>query len=172
MSAPARRPPATNPHGPRHDGQHEHHDPDQPQSHVQGQGHDPSGASSVPTPALGSTTQVPVLGWGWVCFALLLLAGQAVLLVIATWTLAVATQNHWRITIALDLAVLVRLVGDALVLCEWACTATAWLPTFPSWLPPLDAPDPFADWAWPVGTALAALVLAALSAMALQPPTP
>ena len=104
--------------------------------------------------------------------ALLLLAGQAVLLVIGTWTLAQATQHHWWLTFALDLAVLARLVADAIVLGEWACTAARWLPTFPSWLPPLDAPDPFADWTWPVGAALAVLGLAILSAIALQPPTP
>jgi hypothetical protein len=70
----------------------------------------------------------PQTAWGWACWVALLLGGQAVLLVICTWTLAAAISHGWLLPLLLALGLLARLVPDALRLAEWACAARSWTP--------------------------------------------
>jgi len=69
-----------------------------------------------------------VPSWQWASLAALLLGGQAILLVLTTWTLATSANHAWPIPILLSLGLLARLVPDALRLAEWAATATTWTP--------------------------------------------
>ena len=94
----------------------------------------------------------PVPGWQWASLVAVLLGGQAVLLVLTVWTLAVSASHGWAIPSVLALGLLVRLVPDALKLADWAATAT-------SWTPPIDRRIH-------LGIAVAALVLANLVAIA------
>jgi hypothetical protein len=69
-----------------------------------------------------------VPSWQWASLVALLLGGQAILLVLTTWTLATSANHAWSIPILLALGLLARLVPDALRLAEWAATAQAWTP--------------------------------------------
>jgi hypothetical protein len=97
-------------------------------------------------------TDWPVPSWQWASLVAVLLGGQAVLLVLTTWTLAVSASHGWPTPIVLALGLLARLVPDALKLAEWAATAQ-------TWTPPVDRH-------LHLGIAIAALVLATLVAIA------
>ncbi len=94
----------------------------------------------------------PVPGWQWASLVALLLGGQAILLVLTTWTLATSANHAWPMPILLALGLLARLVPDALRLAEWAATASAWSPPV--------------DLRLHLGTATTALALAVLVAIA------
>ncbi len=70
----------------------------------------------------------PIPGWQWACLVALLLGGQAVLLLLTTWTLATSASHAWPTPIVLALGLLARLVPDTLRLAEWAATAQTWTP--------------------------------------------
>jgi len=93
-----------------------------------------------------------VPSWQWASLVALLLGGQAILLILTTWTLAVSANHAWPMPILLALGLLARLVPDALKLAEWAATAS-------SWTPPVDQRLHLA-------TVIVALVLAVLVAIA------
>jgi len=82
----------------------------------------------------------------------LLLGGQAVLLVTATWTLAAASSHGWVLPVLLTLGLLAKQVPDTLRLAQWAVAAQ-------SWTPPVDQRIH-------LGVATATLVLAVLVAIA------
>jgi hypothetical protein len=86
---------------------HEHHDPDPPTA-------DPA------------EQQLP--GWQWASLVAVLLGGQAVLLMLTTWTLATAFGHGWVLPGLLCLGLLARLVPDTLKLAEWAAAAHTWTP--------------------------------------------
>jgi hypothetical protein len=117
---------------------HEHHDNDQP--------------TATPADADEQQADWPVPGWQWAGLAAVLLGGQAVLLVLTTWTLAASTSHGWPTPIILALGLLARLIPDTLKLAEWAATAQ-------TWTPPVDRH-------LHLGVAIAALVLANLVALA------
>jgi hypothetical protein len=94
----------------------------------------------------------PVPGWQWASLVAVLLGGQAILLVLTTWTLATSASHGWATPIVLALGLLARLVPDTLKLAEWAATAH-------SWTPPVDQH-------LHLGIAITALVLANLVAIA------
>jgi hypothetical protein len=94
----------------------------------------------------------PIPGWQWASLVAVLLGGQAVLLVLTTWTLATSASHGWPMPILLCLGLLARLVPDTLKLAAWAATAH-------SWTPPVDRH-------LHLGIAIAALVLANLVALA------
>ncbi len=94
----------------------------------------------------------PIPSWQWACWVTLLLGGQTVLLVVTTWTLAVASSHGWVLPVLLTVGLLAKLVPDTLRLGEWAVAAT-------TWTPPVDRHLHLA-------VAVAALVLAVLVAIA------
>ena len=94
----------------------------------------------------------PIPGWQWASLVATLLGGQAVVLVLTTWTLATSASHAWPTPILLALSLLVRLLPDTLKLAAWAATAH-------SWTPPVDQRIH-------LGIAVAALVLANLVAFA------
>ncbi len=112
---------------------HEHHDTDPPTTTEQ------QAAGQLP-------------GWQWASLVAVLIGGQAVLLVLTTWTLATAFGHGWVLPILLALGLLARLVPDTLKLAEWAAAAH-------SWTPPVDRHLHLA-------VAIAALMLANLVAIA------
>jgi hypothetical protein len=61
-----------------------------------------------------------------------LLIGHAVVLIITVWTLSTTTRYHWWFGITATLALLTRLVPDALELFDWACHGAQ------TWRPPVD----------------------------------
>jgi hypothetical protein len=69
-----------------------------------------------------------VPSWQWASLVALLLGGQAILLVLTTWTLATGANHLWPMPIILALGLLARLVPDALRLAEWADIAKGWTP--------------------------------------------
>jgi hypothetical protein len=83
-----------------------------------------------PTAALDShdAPSWSVPSWQWASLVALLLGGQAILLVLTTWTLATSANHAWPMPILLALGLLARLVPDALRLAEWAATASSWTP--------------------------------------------
>jgi len=91
-------------------------------------------------------------GWQWASLVVVLLGGQAVLLVLTTWTLATAFGHGWVLPILLALGLLARLVDGTLKLAEWAASAK-------TWIPPVDRH-------LHLGIAITALVLANLVAIA------
>jgi hypothetical protein len=110
--------------------------------------------SQQPTAAADPNQQTdwPIPGWQWASLVAVLLGGQAVLLVLTTWTLAASASHGWATPIILCLGLLARLVPDTLKLAAWAATAH-------SWTPPVDRHVH-------LGIAIAALVLANLVALA------
>lgn len=116
---------------------HEHHDTDPPTAAAA----EPNKESAWPLP-----------GWQWASLVAVLLGGQAVLLVLTTWTLVTSASHGWPLPIVLALGLLARLVPDTLKLAAWAATAH-------SWTPPVDRH-------LHLGIANAALVLAILVAIA------
>ncbi len=117
---------------------HDHNDTDPPTA---------TAADPIEQQAAG---QLP--GWQWASLVVVLLGGQAVLLVLTTWTLATAFGHGWVLPILLALGLLARLVPDTLKLAAWAASAT-------TWIPPVDRH-------LHLGIAIAALVLANLVAIA------
>jgi hypothetical protein len=117
--------------------QHEHDDPDPPTATAVGH---------------GKQSVWPIPSWQWASLVILLLGGQAVLLVLTIWTLAASATHLWVTAIMLALGLLARLVPDALKLAEWAATAH-------TWQPPIDRHIH-------LGITIAVLVLAILVAIA------
>ena len=116
----------------------------------------PPPPSSGPQPtATINSQQAPgwaVPSWQWASLVALLLGGQAILLILTTWTLAVSANHAWPMPILLALGLLARLVPDALRLAEWAATAQRWTPPV--------------DQRLHLATALVSLALAVLVAIA------
>jgi len=139
--------------------QQQQHDTDQPPT-----GTDPSNPTQPTQPQPGGPEPTataepnpqqsawPIPSWQWASVVAVLLGGQAVLLVLTTWTLAVSASHGWATPIVLTLGLLARLIPDALKLAEWAATAQ-------TWTPPVDRHIH-------LGIAIAALVLATLVAIA------
>ncbi len=123
--------------------------PDQPPQAEPG-GQPPAASAADPNP---HQADWPVPGWQWASLVAVLLGGQAVLLVLTTWTLAISASHAWPMTIVLALGLLARLIPDALKLAEWAATAQ-------TWTPPVDRH-------LHLGITIAALVLANLVAIAI-----
>jgi len=120
-------------------------------------GPDPGGPDQPTHPHATATapddqSEWPVPGWQWASLVAVLLGGQAVLLVLTTWTLATAFGHGWVLPILLCLGLLARLVPDTLKLAAWAAAAH-------SWTPPVDRH-------LHLGVAIAALILANLVAIA------
>jgi hypothetical protein len=93
-------------------------------------GHDPTSATSATSataPATDTRSPFPPLAW-----VALLLGGHGMVLLIAIFTAATTVQHHWWFAATATLALLTRLVPDALELTEWACGGA------PTWLPPVD----------------------------------
>jgi hypothetical protein len=120
--------------------------PTQPQPHSQ----PPTATAADPNQQRSDDWPIP--GWQWASLVAILLGGQAVLLLLTTWTLATASSHGWATPIVLTLGLLARLVPDTLKLAAWAATAH-------SWTPPVDRHIH-------LGIAVAALVLANLVAIA------
>jgi hypothetical protein len=97
-------------------------------------------------------TEQQLPGWQWASLVAVLLGGQAVLLVLTTWTLATSASHGWVLPILLTLGLLARLIPDTLTLAAWAATAH-------TWTPPVDRH-------LHLGVAITALVLANLVAIA------
>src|SRR6266545_1858832 len=123
----------------------------------------PEGAFPMPTPdppagphptadPSAQQSDSPIPGWQWASLVAVLLGGQAVLLVLTTWTLATSASHGWATPIVLALGLLARLVPDTLKLTAWAATAQ-------TWTPPVDRHIH-------LGITIAALVLANLAAIA------
>jgi hypothetical protein len=127
-------------------------DPSNPDQPTRPEPHSPQPAATAADPDQQRSEDWPILGWQWASLVAVLLGGQAVLLVLTTWTLATGASHGWPTPIVLALGLLVRLVPDALKLAEWAATAH-------SWTPPVDRH-------LHLGIAIAALVLANLVALA------
>jgi len=68
----------------------------------------------------------PIPGWQWASLVAVLLGGQAVVLVLTTWTAATSASHGWPLPVLLALCLLVRLVPDTLTLAAWAASATTW----------------------------------------------
>ncbi len=117
--------------------------------------HEREDTDQPPATTAGPTEQQsdgPIPCWQWASLVAVLLGGQAVLLVLTTWTLAISASHAWPMTIVLALGLLARLIPDALKLAEWAATAQ-------TWTPPVDRH-------LHLGITIAALVLANLVAIA------
>ena len=127
-------------------------DPSNPDQPTRPEPHRPPPAATAADPNQQRSDDGPVPGWQWASLVAVLLGGQAVLLVLTTWTLAAASSHGWPTTIILALGLLARLVPDTLKLAEWAAAAR-------SWTPPVDRH-------LHLGIAIAALVLANLVAIA------
>lgn len=112
----------------------------------------PPSSGPQPTATVDPDQAWRVPSWQWASLVALLLGGQAILLILTTWTLAVSANHAWPMPILLALGLLARLVPDALRLAEWAATAT-------TWTPPVDQRLHLA-------TALVSLALAVLVAIA------
>jgi hypothetical protein len=128
--------------------QSQHEDGDQP-TREPGSPDQPGATAAAPD---DQPSEWPIPGWQWACLVAVLLGGQAILLVLTTWTLASSASHGWPAPIVLALGLLGRLIPDTLSLAEWAATAT-------SWTPPVDRTIH-------LGVAVAALVLANLVALA------
>jgi len=102
-------------------------DPSSPGQPTQPQpgGPQPTATAAEPNP---QQADWPVPSWQWASLVVVLLGGQAVLLVLTTWTLATSASHGWATPIVLALGLLARLVPDALKLAEWAATAQTWTP--------------------------------------------
>jgi hypothetical protein len=88
----------------------------------------PPSSGPEPTATVDPDQAWGVRGWQWASLVALLLGGQAILLILTTWTLAVSANHAWPMPILLALGLLARLVPDALRLAEWAATAQSWTP--------------------------------------------
>ncbi len=126
-------------------------EPDPPDQPTRPEPHSQPPTATIADPNEQRSDDWPVPGWQWASLVAVLLGGQAVLLVLTTWTLATASSHGWATPIVLALGLLARLVPDTLKLAEWAATAH-------SWTPPVDRHIH-------LGVAIAALVLANLVAI-------
>jgi hypothetical protein len=124
-------------------------DPDSPPTRPEPPPNDPQPAATADP---NDTAGWPVPSWQWASLVALLLGGQAIVLVLTTWTLATSASHLWPMPILLALGLLARLIPDALRLAEWAATAS-------SWTPPVDP-------RLHLGVTVTALVLAVLVAIA------
>jgi hypothetical protein len=126
-------------------------DPNSPDQPTQPEPGDPQPTATAADPN-PHQADWPVPSWQWASLVAVLLGGQAILLVLTTWTLATSASHGWATPIVLTLGLLARLIPDALKLAEWAATAQ-------TWTSPVDRHIH-------LGIAIAALVLATLVAIA------
>ncbi|HZD71412.1 MAG TPA: hypothetical protein VFA45_21645 [Actinomycetes bacterium] len=92
---------------------------------------DPGSPRNDPQPATTADSDPAawsVPSWQWASLVALLLGGQAILLILTTWTLATSAHHAWPLPILLALGLLARLVPDTLRLAEWAALAQTWTP--------------------------------------------
>jgi len=170
--------------------------PANPDTHTHAHAHTQDHPSTIqPANPSADTDSIGPASQAWMA---LLLVGYGIVLTITIATLATTVHHHWWLAAALTLALLTRLVPDALEVTDWACRGA------PTWRPPLDPrprlvtgltaitarwPDypEFGQWAaWlqarlrprtrrsRLATVVVALCLAAMVAgwAAWQPPTP